>query len=358
MCLHSNRRGSQTSIEASSASVYYSGVYWNNFVPVREYLNRLATGNETVTWQDHLFQYAHAKPFRKALILSCGNGWLESELYVKGIIESAVGVDINDQLLNEARAKAISKGLPVKYYKIDSNKVDIFPESGYDIVFNHASLHHVAHIDRNVRAVYELLRKTDGIFVNYEFIGPHRNQYDAREWDVILDMNRKTEASLRRTNLVYPHLQKMLKVDPSEAVHSELIVTTVNRYFLPLWNRSLNGPLAYELLTHNKKLEKFQHIDNWAVNAPLSVQKHFKRILRADEEHAKNYEGSSLFWYSISKPQAEPLPDYLLNRWQKEEISRESRAKANGGRYYPPTSVAKRTCWRNPLVPRVRCKKK
>ena len=80
------------SIEASSATVYYAGSYWNDFNLVQKYLNSRATGSEDVPWMEHLFNKFHRKPFEKALILSSGNGWVERELFAGSIIKSAVGL--------------------------------------------------------------------------------------------------------------------------------------------------------------------------------------------------------------------------------------------------------------------------
>ena len=144
-------------------------------------------------------------------------------------------------MLKATRASAKVLGLPFRYYKMDSNKALSFPESGFDVAINHASLHHVAYIDRHVRAIYDTLLVSDGVLVNYEFVGPHRNQYKASEWRTILDLNNRSEHFFRHDHLVYPHIPTMLSLDPSEAIHSELIISVLNRYFDAVCNRTLNG---------------------------------------------------------------------------------------------------------------------
>ena len=324
-------------IEASSSAVYYGGNYWNDFEPVRKYMNRLASGNESLAWQEHLLHFREHVPFKKALILSCGNGWVEAELYAKGIIESAVGIDINEDLLAEARARSVTNGLPFRYYKVDSNRAETFPENGYDVVINHASLHHVAYIDRHVRLIYEILHRDAGVLVNVDYTGPNRNQYDALEWDTIVKLNEEGDPRFHHDSLGYAHLPTMLTTDPSEAIHSELIVTTLKRYLIPLWDRPLNGALAYALLTHNKKLSKYRA--DWRNSAKLSIRNHFERILNFDEEHAKVRPDSYLFWYSIMKCKPNAPTNNDLQSWSAEERVRENLAVKHRGVYYPPTSV-------------------
>ena len=155
----------------------------------------------------------------------------------------------------------------------------------------------------------------------------------------MIKLNEKSLPKFRKERLGYPHLPTMLKSDPSEAIHSELIIPTLNRYFMPLWNRSINGGIAYELLTHNKNLAKFHGFDESKLDAELKL--HFHNILAADEEHASRRPNSSIFWYSVMQPKFNLSTDLLL-KWSEEERVREEKAVNNGGIYYPVSPVAKR----------------
>ena len=157
----------------------------------------------------------------------------------------------------------------------------------------------------------------------------------------MIKLNEKSLPKFRKERLGYPHLPTMLKSDPSEAIHSELIIPTLNRYFLPLWNRSINGGLAYELLTHNKNLAKFRDFTELNLDADAELKRHFGNILAADEEHARRRPESGLFWYSVMQPKFNLSTDLLL-KWSEEERVREEKAVNNGGIYYPVSPVAKR----------------
>ena len=53
--------------------------------------------------------------FQRALILNCGNGWVERVLVEHGLVREAVGIDYSTDLLEEARAAASASGLPLTY---------------------------------------------------------------------------------------------------------------------------------------------------------------------------------------------------------------------------------------------------
>jgi len=319
------------SIVASSADVYYSGTYWNDYEQVQEYLNERISGNIHIDWAHQLIKWRNNKKFKKALILSCGNGWVERMLIERGVIESAVGVDVNEELLSQAKLSA--NGLPLRYYQLDSNKDENFPEKDYDIVINHAALHHVAYIDYHVRGIYKILKRDGGILFNYEYVGPHRNQYSEETWKAITYVNDLTHASLKHRQLNYPHLPTMLVMDPSEAVHSELIKSTLSRYFEPIVSIPLGGALAYPLLTHNDNLKR--NTNQRAVSA------HIKFVLDEDAKFEKRHPESGLFWYSIMQIKGD-VNEKDMAQWTQDEVNRENHAKQNGGQYYPPTTVHQR----------------
>src|SRR5664279_5493308 len=171
-------------IAPKSGGVYYTGNYWNDFPAVQKVINLRATGDSKLAWYDHFFLH-HKKPFKKVLILNCGNGWVERLLYEKGYIAETVGVDYAEDLLHQARDE--SKGLPFRYFKMDINSAK-FPESGFDLVINHAAAHHMAKVNKIFRELARIMTN-DGIFLNYDYVGPHRNQYNVEDWQAAYEVN-------------------------------------------------------------------------------------------------------------------------------------------------------------------------
>jgi len=306
---------------------YYQGHYWNDLQRVRDLLNERCTGDSARAWQDHLL--AEHGPFERALILNCGNGWVERELVDRGLIRSGVGVDYSENLLAQARSTAAAAHPTLEYRWCDTNTAD-FPDGEFDLVVNHAAMHHVAYVDRVMRAVCELL-PSDGVFVSYDYVGPHRNQYTAAQWEAAWLVNESLPAELRQT-MAYPSMTAMLADDPTEAVHSELVMSTMRRYFAIDYEARLGGALAYPLLTHNAALHSFPEEE--VVDAVES-------IMAADLEQSVDGELGTFFAYVVARPDKSSLRSADdLARWADAENAREAAAAAAGGRYYPPTMMS------------------
>ncbi len=75
-----------------NSEVYYTGTYWNDFEVVRRRINGRISGEPTRKWHEH-FANETQRTFKRALILNCGNGWVERELVEHGLIAEGVGMD-------------------------------------------------------------------------------------------------------------------------------------------------------------------------------------------------------------------------------------------------------------------------
>jgi SAM-dependent methyltransferase len=311
----------------SDSSVYYQSGYWNDLRLVQQYLNRRATGDPEQSWSEHLAAY-HGGKFAKALVLNCGNGWVERGLVQSGLVQEAVGIDYSDDLLASARAEAEKLGLPLRYAQLDTNSAQ-WPEDGFDLVVNHAAGHHIAYLDRVLRSIAEML-PTDGVLVSWDYVGAHRNQYPAQQWEAAWRLNASLPDGYRHAEMVYPHLPTMLHTDPTEAIHAELILPTMRRYFDLEYLRTLGGGLAYPVLTFNKGVFERSAEESAAV---------VRQVLAGDADWTDaDPEARTLFAYVIARPRKAALADTdQLAAWTAAEADREGRAAADGNRYYPDT---------------------
>ncbi|MEQ1704301.1 MAG: class I SAM-dependent methyltransferase, partial [Ilumatobacteraceae bacterium] len=122
---------------------YYRGAnYWNAIPMVESELRRRAADRFDQSWSEKLLEWNGA-PFRRALSLNCGNGWVERDLVSTGAVVSALGVDISESSLSKAREMAAAEGLDITYQCVDSNTAE-FNFDGVDLVVNFAAMHHVA----------------------------------------------------------------------------------------------------------------------------------------------------------------------------------------------------------------------
>ena len=305
-----------------NSDVYYEGSYWNDLDCTNRMMNARVSGDESVNWWRH-FADRTGRVFERALILNCGNGWVEREMFDGGLFKEAVGIDFSHTLLNEARAAADDR--PFRYVQMNINE-GAFPAGPFDLVVNHAAAHHVTRLDRVFRTICGLLPE-DGWFISYDYVGPHRNQYSLSAWDQAWQLNQEIPENLRQ-KMDYPLRDLCVVVDPTEAVHSELIVETLQRYFRVEDFVPLGGALAYPLLTHNSQLFATD------VN-PQEREQWGQFVLDRDAEYLASNPESTLFAYCAAQPDKEVLSDHAkLAEWGRVEDAREQRAAENGLQYY------------------------
>src|SRR5271165_5660564 len=134
----------------------YSGIiYWNSFEVILEHWNMSITGSATETW----YEYVRDRfgPFDRALFVNCGNGWVERALFQSGTIRSAVGFDINGELLSQAREEALQLGMPSHYVVADCNIFDATTLGKFDLIVNYAAMHRVVYLNRITQQIAEML---------------------------------------------------------------------------------------------------------------------------------------------------------------------------------------------------------
>lgn len=300
----------QTAVPNSS-QIYYHGQYWNDFRLVLEYMCENFTGDKSKWWVQDFKERFCEKPFEHGLVLNCGNGWVERQFVDLGMVKRITAFDYSMDLLRSAEKERGTR--PISYFQTDVNKID-FRDSQFDLIINVASLHHVQYINRFCRIMCSALSE-NGILLNFDYIGPHRNQYPFRQWYYINRVNRLLPDSIKKTPFVKPHLPTMMFADPTEAIHSELIIESVSRYFEIFERHDTGGGIAYELLTHNPKLNNISTDE-------LDI--HITRILALDKEYTQQNRVPPLFSYFLARPKKSVLLDDIkLNDYQKIENLRE-----------------------------------
>lgn len=305
---------------------YMKPVTWRSFEVIHRHLNAVVSGKDDVTWWGH-FKQCHGS-FDTGLFFNCGNGWVERGFFRAGIVRRAVGFDISSDLLRAAEEEAAKLGMPASYSQTD---VNVFVADGLrcDLVVNNGAGHHVAYLDRLTRQLHRALNPA-GLYVMMDYTGPHRNQYPWEIWSKIVEFNETLPPQYRKI-LRYPHMKTMLKVDPTEAIHSDLQIPILKRYFDILEHIPLGGGIAYTLLHKNQTLHRER-------NTPQGEET-VERILEADRQLLARLPESSLFSYCVAKARPGALRNPKLIEWTRDEEARETRAQRDGGRYYAPRAL-------------------
>lgn len=300
-------------------------IFWNNFDAVLTSFNRRISGNDGLYWHNHIIQTYGLQ--ERALILGCGNGWVERDLFAKGFIRSAVGIDPSEPLLSQARAEAEAVGLAAEYACADMNGFEQ-PGLRADVAVSVGALQRVRFLNRVLETVARIVQ--GGLYVGYDYTGPHRHQYGWPTWSAALELNQQLPERFRVT-LRYPDLDTITAADPDDAVHSELFLEVLLRHFDLVECQPLGGGLAYLLLMDNHALLDEQHQPEGRATV--------ERVMAADAALAAQVPEANLFTFIVARPKKVPAPAYQRSAWQSDEDEREFHAAASGQRYYPATAL-------------------
>jgi len=269
---------------------HYTDKYWNDLKRVVEYKNKLSTDNETIHWIDDLSnKFPSYVPFENVLIVGCGNGWLERKLYDQGIAKNFDAFDISEKYVQEAEQEKGNR--PIRYFVDDINNIQKIEPKKYDAIFNFAILHHATEIDSALKKLSKCL-KSKGLMFNEEYVGPARNQYSEEHLEIMLSINSDLPERLRSKNLLRPPLENF-RIEPTEAIHSDLVISSFKKYFDMVFERNMNGGIAYQILWNN--ISEFEKNDE-------ESSKWLNFILEKDIEFTNNEKVPVLFWYGVGQP--------------------------------------------------------
>ncbi|HEV2721181.1 MAG TPA: class I SAM-dependent methyltransferase [Thermoanaerobaculia bacterium] len=232
---------------------------WMEPLEVRHYINEQISGDRGVWPLQWLKSTLHGRVFERALSLGCGTGKLERDLLDLGVCKSIDAFD--GSIASLAEAKRLARG-PIRYFAADLNRPAL-PRSVYDAAFFHQSLHHVAKIEKLLRAVLRALKPNALLYLD-EFIGPSRHEWNDARLERYWQIYKTIPPEVRWFEIMPMPVQWD---DPSEAVRSSEIVRRLRVGFhidhfrgyggnilavlFPALSR-VDPPLLHELLEHEK----------------------------------------------------------------------------------------------------------
>jgi SAM-dependent methyltransferase len=287
---------------------HYIDRYWNELPEVLSYLCRSATGDPKLWWMDYFKQNYATPPLQRALVIACGNGWVERSLYDRRVALHFDAYDPDPSYLEQA--EALRGDRPIRYFQADFTSFSA--EHPYDLVVNVAALHHARRLYETVERVACSMTEA-GILVNWDYVGPSRNQYSPKHLGIMKAANRSLPTHLRSPHPLRPALRTIISGDPTEAAHSSEIRKAVGLYFDILeWN-DLGGGVAYQILWNN--VAGFQDGDPTAKSS-------LERLLATDDELTRNGVVPSLFAFFVARRQGRPRARLTkaYHRYMKEPL--------------------------------------
>ena len=243
------------------------GTQWVQVPGVEENMNRRATGDPAIDWINHSagLLTSFAKPI-KALSLGCGFGVIERTLRRHHFCQLIHGVDVAENAVESARKTAQAEGLDGLSYEVADLNAAKFPPETYDVVYAHASLHHIFQLEHVLDEIKQTL-KPGGLFVVYEYIGPSQMQFPRRDLelaDIFLKLIPERYRKFQRRGGIKKEalrtsLDSMNTSDPSEGIRASEIVPLIASRFEIRHFRYVGGTLL--LLVFNEIAGNFLESD-------------------------------------------------------------------------------------------------
>ena len=244
-----------------------TGTQWVEVPGTFENLNRRATGDPAIDWITHsgslLAEFT--KPV-KALTLGCGFGVIERILRRRDYCQLIDGVDVAQSAIEAARKTSNAEGLEGLTYEVVDLNTATFPAETYDVVYAHAALHHVFHLEHLFDQIKQTL-KPGGLFVVQEYIGPSQMQFPRRDLEladvflnIIPERYRRTRAGGDiKKEAFRASVDMMNNSDPSEGIRASEILPLIASRFEIRHFRYLGGTLL--LLVFNEIAGNFNEDD-------------------------------------------------------------------------------------------------
>jgi 2-polyprenyl-3-methyl-5-hydroxy-6-metoxy-1,4-benzoquinol methylase len=243
------------------------GTQWVEVPGISENANFRASGDPAIDWVNHSASLLSrfTRPI-KALSLGCGFGVIERILRRRDYCQLIHGVDVAEGAIESARKAAEAEALDGLTYEVGDLNTAEFPPQTYDVVYAHAALHHVFHLEHLLDQIKQTL-KPGGLFVVYEYIGPSQMQFPQRDLllaDAFLKaIPERYRRMLRREGIkkkaFRSSLDAMNASDPSEGIRASEIVPLVASRFEVKHFRYIGGTLL--LLIFNEIAGNFKEND-------------------------------------------------------------------------------------------------
>ncbi len=237
-----------------------NGQQWAHLDEVRRMINRRVSGDPAVTalaWFARHLADAGSLPLGRVLVLGCGAGRVERELYDQGWARQLVAFDLSPKVLAVAAQAALDTPA-IQYVLASMDEIPVgqppFLPGSFDAVVGVASVHHCSQLRSLYEALVQLLTPDGWLFLD-EYVGPDRFQYSPASMeqltalaDLLPDRLLTTQAGLVKKGFRAPTVQEVVAVDPSEAVHASQILPLLAQHFRVVAQRPYGGSLLHMLL--------------------------------------------------------------------------------------------------------------
>jgi Methyltransferase domain len=247
--------------------------YWAGNPVCRHFLNRRITGNPH-EWPLEWFRRVYLKlPLRHGISWGCGLGAFERDARRFGIVEEIDAFDVSELSLADARREPEALRLGGIHYLVGDFNDPSIPRGKYDSAFFHASLHHVAALERMFRRLAIGLSRL--IYVD-EYVGPSRFHWQPHHLAAAQQVLDEAPQDAKTASQILLPIEQH---DPSEAFRSDEIIGFLRAFCdLVAW-RPYGGQVVDVIFPYLKP--------EW-VQSPAGVEFLIKTLEMEDGELAVN----------------------------------------------------------------------
>jgi SAM-dependent methyltransferase len=181
---------------------------------------------------DEILRFCEGVSNPQILSLGCGYGGIELEIAQSLRSPYQItAVDINPGILARAGIEAREKKLNIQFQSLDLNFVEI-PEKAFDLIFAHASLHHLVNLEHVFAQIYKGLRDHGRLIVQ-DVIGKTQVLFWKENVDFAIDlvqqMPREYSSGIHLAPYSEPAIQRGM-----EGIRQEEIEPLLSAYFTPI----------------------------------------------------------------------------------------------------------------------------
>ena len=233
--------------------------YWELLEEVQLYQAfMMANGEDIIQYLASFFPEGKKIEDLQGLVIGCmyGEHSPANSLARTGAFRKLSVVDIADGLLKRQKELTDSLGLEeiLEYTRRDLNVEAVGESDSYDFIMGIGTIHHIERLERLFQEINNALRE-DGIFCMREYVGPCRLQFTDKQINIcnrilhgLPDYLKRDRDGVIKSEVLRPSVDTVVAEDPSEAVRSEDIMGTANRYLEILACNWTGGTLLHPLL--------------------------------------------------------------------------------------------------------------
>jgi SAM-dependent methyltransferase len=191
------------------------------------------------------------KPVKRGLGVGVGVAFHELQLMESGAVRFFDFYDVSQAGLDIARNSATEMGVTDRIHFVcaDINNATL-PDNTYDVITFMASLHHIERLQETLKQCEKALAP-EGILWAFEYVGPDRFQYPDEHADIAKLIYKVLDPDMRlpgEPDLKFPSPEDVIAVDPTEAIHSSEILSTMTSIWPSLEVYGQYGSLLFMLM--------------------------------------------------------------------------------------------------------------